>query len=129
MTEFLKVTDYLKDETKREREKNEIHKMIHNVDDKHEKNHYDLKLTIMTFIESQKPLNEHMQGIRKDLQEVNGVLIEYAKKTDDLTKDFEVVKNAENEDVLSRNKLLSRILIASLGAGGAVPVLIQFFFR
>ncbi|WP_057510238.1 hypothetical protein [Staphylococcus simulans] len=129
MTEFVTLNKYLEDEKRREIEKGKIHQRINNVDNKHIEKNNDLKLIIMTFIESQKPLNDHMKGIRDDLKEVNDVLKEYAKKTDEIEDNLRDIQQEQGKGSVDRNKFLLSVLAAATGAGGFVPVLIQTFFK
>ncbi|MGV3043338.1 hypothetical protein [Staphylococcus rostri] len=106
-----------------------MHQRINNVDNRHNSHYSELKLVLMTFIESQKPLNEHMQGIRADFKEMNGILAEYIRKTDEIHGDLAEMKENQKNAAKDRNDFLTRVLVAAIGAGGFVPVLIQMFFK
>lgn len=126
---YLTTEKYYDDELRREKDKGKLYARINEVEDKHDQNFYALKLTIQTFIEGQKPINENMKGIREDLKEVNNILIDYVKKTDSIETELKRVKENQQASVADRNKFLITIITAALGAGGFVPVLIQVLFK
>lgn len=119
----------MEDEKRREKEKGAMHQRINKIDNKHTGKYSDLKLVVMTFIEGQRPLNEHMKGIREDFKEINSILIEYIKKTDEIHDELEDIKKKQKNAAKDRNNFLSSVLVAAVGAGGFVPVLIQMFFK
>ncbi|MGM7689753.1 hypothetical protein ACS7WQ_06330 [Staphylococcus felis] len=106
-----------------------MHQRINKIDNKHSNNYSDLKLLVMTFIESQKPLNENMKGIREDFRKINDVLLEYVRKTDKMFDELEEIKEKQANGAKDRNDFLVRVLVAAVGAGGFVPVLIEIFFK
>lgn len=126
---YLTTEKYYEDELRREKDKGKLHARINEVEDKHDQNFNALNLTIRTFIEGQKPINENMKGIRDDLKAVNDILIGYVKKTDSIETELKRVQESQKAGVVDRNKFLITIITAGLGAGGFVPVLIQVLFK
>lgn len=129
MTDYVTVKQYLEDKTSREIEKGKLHQRINEVDNKHTNKYNDLNLMLMTFIESQKPLNDNVKGMREDLKEVTDVLREYGQKTEDIEDNLNVLKSEQGKGATDRNKFMLSILVAATGAGGFIPVLIQTFFK
>ncbi|MEB6258242.1 hypothetical protein [Mammaliicoccus sciuri] len=126
---YLPRNEYLEREGK-------IYSYVNKIDDKHDQNYNAMNLTLMTFIESQKPMNETMIGIREDLREVTSIIKDNEKRTDELERDVKGIEKEFTSYKEERNKQMGDILkligiIASslLGGGGLITVLANIFLQ
>ncbi|MFI3377682.1 hypothetical protein [Mammaliicoccus sciuri] len=126
---YLPRDEYLEREGK-------LYRYVNKIDDKHDQNYNAINLTLMTFIESQKPLNETMIGIREDLREVTTIIKDNEKRTDELERDVKGIEKEFTSYKEERNKQMGDILkligiIASslLGGAGLITVLANIFLQ
>src|SRR5699024_8872435 len=64
--------------------KGALNKRINQVDSKHDNKHYDLKLLVHTFMESQKPLNTTLQSIDGKMETLNTTMAGYKDRLVDI---------------------------------------------
>lgn len=126
---YLPRHEYLEKEGK-------LYGYVNKIDDKHDRNYNAMNLTLMTFIESQKPMNETMLGIREDLKDVTSIIKDNEKRTDEIERDVKSVKSEFTSYKEERSKQMGDILkligvIASslLGGGGLITVLANMFLK
>lgn len=95
-----------------------------------------VNLSLHTFIESQKPMQEIMNGLLEETKTMNKNITKQVRRTEKLEDEQERIKvsittmqKEQTQKVSERNKLILGILGTLAGAGGLVPVLAQIFFK
>ncbi|EHJ08451.1 hypothetical protein [Staphylococcus simiae] len=116
--------------------RSELLKYIDDGDKKVEDQLDQVNIHLLTFIESQKPLHETMQGLLKETKLMNTNLTSQVHRTDKLEDEqsklrqsIENIQEENKEKVSARNKLIIGCVTAFCGGGGLIPVLAQIFFR
>src|SRR5699024_8350886 len=92
---------------------------INQVDSKHDNKHYDLKLLVHTFMESQKPLNTTLQSIDGKMETLNTTMAGYKDRLVDMEykqSDQDKRLSGIEEAQKGKKEHNTRILIALIGA-------------
>ena len=117
------------------RSKGALNKRINQVDSKHDNKHYDLKLLVHTFMESQKPLNTTLKSIDGKMETLNVTMAGYKDRLVDMEykqSDQDKRLNGIEEAQKGKREHNTKIIIALIGAvstlGAAAFGLAQFFF-
>ncbi|WP_210140391.1 hypothetical protein [Staphylococcus sp. GDX8P107P-1] len=114
----------------------EMFKYIDDGDKRVEGQLEQVNLSLHTFIESQKPMQEIMNGLLEETKTMNKNITKQVRRTEKLEDEQERIKvsittmqKEQTQKVSERNKLILGILGTLAGAGGLVPVLAQIFFN
>lgn len=114
----------------------EMFKYIDDGDKRVEGQLEQVNLILHTFIESQKPMQEIMNGLLEETKTMNKNITKQVRRTEKLEDEQERIKvsittmqKEQTQKVSERNKLILGILGTLAGAGGLVPVLAQIFFN
>ncbi|MDW4244821.1 hypothetical protein QI219_03575 [Staphylococcus saprophyticus] len=114
----------------------EMFKYIDDGDKRVEGQLEQVNLSLHTFIESQKPMQEIMNGLLEETKTMNKNITKQVRRTEKLEDEQERIKvsittmqKEQTQKVSERNKLILGILGTLAGAGGLVPVLAQIFFK
>ena len=114
----------------------EMFKYIDDGDKRVEGQLEQVNLSLHTFIESQKPMQEIMNGLLEETKTMNKNITKQVRRTEKLEDEQERIKvsittmqKEQTQKVSERNKLILGILGTLAGAGGLVPVLAQILFK
>ncbi|MEB7676934.1 hypothetical protein NGB25_07215 [Staphylococcus saprophyticus] len=114
----------------------EMFKYIDDGDKRVESQLEQVNLSLHTFIESQKPMQETMNGLLEETKTMNKNITKQVRRTEKVEDEQVRIKESittmqeeRAQKVSERNKLILGILGTLAGAGGLVPVLAQIFFK
>lgn len=114
----------------------EMFKYIDDGDKRVEDQLEQVNLSLHTFIESQKPMQETMSGLLSETKDMNKNLTKQVRRTEKLEDEQERMKVSISDireervqKISERNKLIIAIFTSLVGAGGLVPVLASLFFK